>query len=99
MSRFSLVEFMAFAGVVTLIAAVLFATCDRQADTQAPLRALETMGFRNARIVDSAFIGAWNGCGEHEVSYSARAENPAGQQVDVVVCCGVVMKACTVRSR
>lgn len=64
-------------------------------------QALKTMGFRDIKITDShPYAAEWNGCGKGDaVAHEATATNANGQRVSLVVCCGMVMKGCTVRTQ
>lgn len=62
-------------------------------------RALEAYGFTDVLVTshDAMFAG-YNGCSKGDsVYYEATATNPAGKRVDMLVCCGLALRACTVR--
>lgn len=60
----------------------------------AGVNALEEAGYHDIELGGRA----WAGCGEHDAMNSYfTAVNPSGRRVSGVVCCGLVMKACTVR--
>lgn len=62
--------------------------------------ALRTMGFRDVKIIGShPYAPSFYGCDKNDaVAHEATATNAQGQRVSVVVCCGMVMKGCTVRT-
>lgn len=72
------------------LALLLLLACS---DDVAARRTLEAQGFSDITTSGFSF-----GCGESD-SYSTgfEATNPAGKRVSGVVCCGLVLKACTVR--
>ncbi len=61
---------------------------------------LRAMGFSEIKVTDShQYFASWHGCDEKDgVAHEASATNAAGQKVNVVVCCGYVLKGCTVRT-
>lgn len=61
---------------------------------------LRTMGFTDVKVTDShPYAPTLNGCGKEDaVAHEATATNAQGQRVAVVVCCGLWMKGCTVRT-
>lgn len=63
------------------------------------VRALNTQGYKNVQIFDHAwFAVGLRGCGHGDISmFSASAENPRGDKVNVQVCSGV-FKGYTVRT-
>ncbi len=66
----------------------------------AAIRALETQGYSEVRIVDKDiwFVGM-RGCGDEDAAkFDAVAINPAGNEVDVFVCVGWPFKGATVRT-
>ena len=67
-------------------------------DDSAPIRAAEAMGFTQVEVVSSSPFPQLNGCGDSDaVSHHVRAVNSQGRKVSLVVCCGAILKACTVR--
>ena len=62
---------------------------------------LRTMGFSDVKVTDShPYFPSWAGCSDSDrVAHDATATNAAGQRVNVVVCCGLVLKGCTVRAQ
>ncbi len=86
--------------VVFFMAICTGMTNDGLHDTSRATRALETYGFSDVQIVSSDNLAIFQGCGQHDAFvYEARATNPAGKRIDVLVCCGLLVKACTVRTR
>lgn len=86
--------------IVATALVVFLALRADDSDSGAPARrALETQGFTEPIITERSVWGELHGCGRNELSYVATATNPAGRRVEVIACCGVWMKACTIRSR
>lgn len=81
--------------LVVLIFFVAFcASNDGMQDEQAARRTLQASGFTAVEMT------GWKPftCGKGDTTSTGfKATNPAGQRVEGVVCCGLVMKACTVR--
>lgn len=85
---------------VALVVIVLVATCVAIDDQDAPARALLRAGYRDVRIERSSFAWPFSGCGDDDaVAHMVSAVNPIGQRTQLLVCCGVWSKACTIRSR
>lgn len=85
---------------IALAVVLILATCMATDDKDAPLRALRNAGFRDAVVERSDFAWPLSGCGEDDAAaHTVSAVNPAGQRVQLLVCCGVWSKACTIRSR
>ena len=71
-----------------------------QSDDPAPaLRALEAEGLEQPKVIAGHSIAAsFYGCDKNDsVAYEAEATNRQGKRSKFVVCCGAVLKACTVR--
>jgi hypothetical protein len=63
-------------------------------DSSATIRTLESAGFSDITVTGYAFFQ----CGEDDTSHTGfRAKNPSGKYVEGTVCCGLVLKGCTVR--
>lgn len=85
---------------IALVVIVLAATCVAIDDQGAPTRALLRAGYRDVRVERSSFAWPLSGCGEDDAAaHTVSAVNPVGQRVQLLVCCGVWSKACTIRSR
>jgi hypothetical protein len=63
------------------------------------LSALDTSGYTDGKIVNrSNFFPAWSGCnGDDAAAFTAKAKNPQGKPVTVLVCVGWPFKGSTVR--
>lgn len=55
--------------------------------------ALESSGYTHVEMTGAG----WFGCGESETVDGFKALNPAGLLVTGKVCCGLLLKGCTVR--
>lgn len=64
------------------------------------MRATRMINLTNVRVEDrDDFFVDWNGCGgDDNVSFEMAGKDSAGQEVEFVVCCGGIMKGCTVRT-
>ncbi len=75
--------------IIVAISLVLSCT-----DELASRRALENQGFTEIRWTGYEFMA----CSEDDTYHTGfSAKNSQGKMVSGVVCCGLVMKACTVR--
>lgn len=73
-----------------ILALLLLTGCT---DERASRAALESAGFSDITLTGYN----WFGCGQDDsFATGFRAKNPAGRNVEGVVCCGL-MKGCTVR--
>lgn len=62
--------------------------------------ALAARGFSDCQVQDRHVL--WPGlfgCGNEGVGFEAQATNPARRRVNVLVCCGVLLKGCTLRTQ
>jgi hypothetical protein len=64
------------------------------------VRALDTQGYQNIRIVDHVWFGiGLRGCSGHDAAkFVAEVTNPAGKKVQVFVCTGWLFKGSTIRT-
>jgi uncharacterized lipoprotein YehR (DUF1307 family) len=95
---FCIVEKMALA-VVALTCICGIAACGEAVGNERAVKALEDEGYSDVRITGKHGVApAWFGCSSDDaVAFDANAVNPKGAQVALTVCCGLVVKACTVR--
>jgi hypothetical protein len=79
--------------LVALLLIALLALSASCTDEVGARRALQRSGYTEIRLE------GWAGCScnGYETGTSFRAKNPAGQEVEGVVCCGYFLKGCTVR--
>ena len=63
-------------------------------------KAVEKQGYSEVRLTDkSIFFITFRGCSkEDSAKYSARAKNPKGKEVDLIICAGWPFKGVTVRT-
>lgn len=74
-----------------IIAIILLVGCT---DESATIRTLRSSGFSNIRTTGYS----WFECGKEDTfSTGFTATNPTGQTVSGTVCCGLIMKGCTIR--
>lgn len=77
--------------LVVLAAIAMVAGCT---DDTAARRTLEAAGFSDVVTTGYDLVA----CGQDDFSSTGfRARNPQGRVVTGVVCCGLVVKACTIR--
>ena len=98
-SELGCIGYMLF-GLV-MIGFIVFGSCAgclEHEDTA--IRALETQGFSNIRIVDKGFLFVRfkGGGNDDNVKFTAYATNPAGENVTVCVFAGWPWKGATVRT-
>jgi hypothetical protein len=79
--------------IVGIIAAVAAAD-----DPTAATHTLETEGWSDIHVYDSGVATGFEGCSDDDgIYYRATGKNPAGKEAKALVCCGAILKACTVR--
>lgn len=66
-------------------------------DYDAPKRAVTDAGYRDPKIGPSSALGSWHGCAEDEVAWPVSATNVRDERVKLTVCCGAILKGCTIR--
>jgi hypothetical protein len=68
-------------------------------DNGVALRAAETSGYTDARVLDSHyFFSSMYGCSKgDDAAFDVAAKNPQGKPVQIVVCAGWPFKGATVR--
>ena len=70
---------------------ILLAGCTSESHSR---HALESAGFTDIEFTGYQFFS----CGEDDTLHTGfRATNPTGQRVEGTVCCGLVIKDCTIR--
>lgn len=84
------------------IMAMLFVSCAGCGEMVPVERAVATMeaaGYKNVRVTDQHGVAPqWAGCSEGDaVAFDVSATNPAGKQTTATVCCGLMLKGCTIR--
>lgn len=65
------------------------------------IKATEKQGYRNVTVTERHnFFPGWHGCDDKDAAaFEARAVNPAGQEVDIIICAGWPFKGVTVRTK
>lgn len=69
-----------------------------EADT---IRATVKQGYQDIQIKERHnFFADYHGCGnDDDVAFEARAKNPKGEEVDIIICAGWPFKGVTVRTK
>lgn len=72
-----------------------------QPDGQGCATVREMNGWRECRLLDRKYVYVgMRGCSDKDGhAYEVAGTNAAGQPVAALVCCGALLKGCTVRSR
>jgi len=91
--------FGVMACIVVFVLSLLFQGRGCTVESYRATNALTVSGYTNATVVDrSNFWVAFNGCDESDaVAFDCVAKNSQGQRVRLKVCCGAIIKSCTVR--
>lgn len=76
---------------IVLAVAALLGACTDEAAT---IRAVEAQGFTD---VETTGWAPWSCSDDDFFETGFTATNPAGQRVSGAVCCGFIVKSCTVR--
>lgn len=82
-----------------VLLASLATSCGEAVSDNRARNALTDAGYSDVLITAQHGIApGLYGCGHDDaVAFEAVATNPAGRRVGAVVCCGLVLKGCTVR--
>jgi hypothetical protein len=76
---------------------LLLAEGAKTTDISEPKHAAEMMGFTDVHVQDGSLVEL--SCGmDDDIGYRATATNPNGKPVSILICCGYLLKACTVRA-
>ncbi len=86
--------------VVMLIVALIFESFGMLVSKDRAVKALTDQGFSNITVTKRAwFLVGMRGCsGSDAVRFTAKATNPAGKNVEIYVCTGLLFKGATMRS-
>lgn len=85
--------------IVMMLACCVLTGCGEFVEADRAVGAVEDLGFTDVRVVDrSNVFPQLYGCDKREVvAFKVEGKNPRGNTVNVTVCCGMVLKGCTVR--
>ena len=89
--------FIFFFGICAVALGV--ASCGEFVSPSVAVSAAEMAGFTNVSVVSkSGIMPEWSGCSKGDaVAFHMNGKNPIGKEVSFLVCCGLVLKGCTVR--
>lgn len=78
---------------------VTLVSCGELKDNQNAIRAAEGAGLSDVKVTDKHGIAPeLNGCAKGDaVAFDVHGKNAQGKTVYATVCCGLILKACTVR--
>ena len=91
--------------LINILMVVVFSVtatgCGACVDDKDVVRAVEKQGYSEVSIKDkSIFFVSWSGCSDSDAAkYDAKAKNPKGDSVDIIVCAGWPFKGVTVRTK
>jgi hypothetical protein len=87
--------------VLILATVVLEGSCGSMVPEREAIRAAETMGFSNVRVVkrDIYFVSCRGGSEKDNVRFTVEGTNPAGKNVTLYVFAGWPFKAATIRTK
>jgi hypothetical protein len=73
--------------------------CGYLVSKQDALSAARKAGLKNARVFESHQLApAWFGCSENDsAGFEVEGINTNGERVEAIVCCGALLKGCTIR--
>ena len=93
-------EFYTIVAIVVIVILAFFVTAGRLVDESVAVEALQKQGFTDVHITKKDwFLVGFKGCGEDDdVKFTATANNPRNETVEVYVCSGWLFKGSTVRS-
>lgn len=98
---FSLTELLIVVAIIGIIFLSLFRGLLSSNSGFDAVSNVETMGFTEVEVTGSKYVAVgWRGCGDDDsVAYEITAKNPTGNKVNVLMCCGMWLKGCTVRTK
>ncbi len=87
--------------MICLVAIVLELFSGYLVSEKDTLNAVEKQGYKDVIIYERHQIGpGFYGCdGRDAAAFKARAINPSGQKVDIIICSGLFFKGVTVRTK
>jgi hypothetical protein len=91
--------FLLVSVVIVLALCGLLVLFSGTADSDMGKHALEQAGWSEIYVTESgATLWGLQGCGDDDsVYFKADGKNPAGKDEHALVCCGILLKSCTVR--
>ncbi len=72
--------------------------CSTANDSARPAQSAVALGFSDPQVLGGHVLGSLYGCHSSEVAHDVEATNSSGRRVRLLVCCGVWLKGCTVRT-
>lgn len=86
--------------IILTLATILLCDCGFFVDENKACSTAQTMGFKNCRVVERfSLFPTWSGCSEGDsAGFRIEADNPTGRHVTTIVCCGLTLKGCTMRT-
>ena len=93
---YTLIELLIVIAIIGILASILFGGF--KIDESVAIRAAETAGYTNARVVDTSYFLGRMTCGSGDsVRFTVKAVNPAKKEVEFWVCAGM-WKGATIRT-
>jgi hypothetical protein len=82
-----------------LLIVLLLTGCGEFVDKSEAVKTMESAGFQDIRVVgQNGIMPTLDGCARDDaVAFKVQAKNPAGKSTTATVCCGLILKACTIR--
>lgn len=83
----------------SLAVLVMLGGCGELVEPSKAVSTMESAGYTDVRVIAQHGVAAeWAGCSKGDaVGFDVSAKNPAGVRTTALVCCGLVMKGCTIR--
>ena len=90
---------MALTAILGLVTVVTTSGCGYAVGDEKPLGAVAAEGYTSAAITERhELFPGMNGCDEKDTAgFDVTATNVNGTRVNLIVCCGLVFKGCTIR--
>jgi hypothetical protein len=90
---------MVITAILGLVTVATTAGCGYAVADEKALGAVAAEGYTSATITEKhELLPGWNGCDEKDTAgFDVTATNVNGQRVNLIVCCGLVLKGCTIR--
>jgi len=85
--------------LLALLVLVGLGGCGYLVDEDTAIQAAVSSGLREVQVLDKHRLApAWYGCGSDDhAAFEIRGTNAQGKRVNATVCCGALLKGCTIR--
>ena len=84
---------------ILVLFVLAIAACGEFVDDSRAVKAMEANGFTQVRVTGQhGMAPQWNGCSKSDaVAFDVQGINQQQKQIYATVCCGLILKSCTIR--